>query len=527
MIESEPLPGIPQSMDSEADEKAAKPRKTYAAPFDMVEDRVRARFISVAISVLVYIMMAFILVQVVEDDPDFTTELSFLTAPIPNVYIGMGSQTPRQPIPSLVYAKTKEPIVNQSVHVKVKSVNALVRHKIKCDSAALEERAGTLEGQRLDDVCTVELTGGRGITDETGFAKFEAFNILGGPPGAYELEWVFEPNKLRNATGSSLTETITMQPRVVVMLGPDNDAHPHSKMKQPPALRIGEENPAFSVGIYDESFEPVEGAKVWAFTWHSGDFFELYPPKKTFLQGQNLGLLENAVSAESDSNGTAIFTNLKLIGATSPYVYLAFYCQGTVLGYRDVDEEWFNLRNTRLSTPKLGFFFKPTYVITLVDSISIVRDVLPPGDSVVAVTEGDPLPIQPQVRVVDVGGKPLAGKIVFALLFEADGYELPRFYEPSRAYESGHLERRKQVVHAVSNATDANGLASFANLGFSVRGKSGNYRLKFVCDGVHTGAPTGIISVRASVARVQFISYPNQFEFKKLEQHTPQYFLNP
>eukprot|EP00935_MAST-01C_sp_MAST-1C-sp1_P000236 g236.t1 len=520
-----PMPPAPQAKGR----KKKKHRKTFPAPFDFVEDRVRVRFISVFIAVLVFLMMAFVLVNVVDEEPDITTELTLVQTPITDVFIGLGSLTPRQPMPQLVYAKSKEALPNQTIHVGVKNVYALKKEKLECDTASIKHREGTLQGISMAGVCTVDLSVKEGVTNQLGSSTYDGFDIAGGPPGAYEIEFSFNgslPGDKEDGTEaepSSTTQTVTMQPLVGTMFGPHGYSpldFGRERVPQPSMIRIGVPLPTFSVNLCDGMMQAVVGATVWAFSWHSADFGEMYPPKRTFLRGENTALLANAQSAPSNANGTAVFTGLTVTASTSRFIYLFFYCQGNVIGWRDVSEEWFLLRNNGLSTPKLPFFFKPSYLYSKVESISIDTDV-DSGAGSVTVEEGKPLPVQPVVLVSDAQGAPLKGRTVIALIYEADGYQLPELYVPERAFQAGHLPRHKEMLNPVSSVTGDDGKATFTDLGFTVRGKAGAYRIIFVVDGVRTKVPSARIEVTSTVSSVKFVHYPGGFELSETPVRAP------
>jgi hypothetical protein len=46
------------------------------------------------------------------------------------------------------------------------------------------------------------------------------------------------------------------------------------------------------------------------------------------IQGQRAAVLSNFVSAVTGEDGVARFSGLTVIGTTSPFVYIAFYCEG-------------------------------------------------------------------------------------------------------------------------------------------------------------------------------------------------------
>jgi hypothetical protein len=51
------------------------------------------------------------------------------------------------------------------------------------------------------------------------------------------------------------------------------------------------------------------------------------------LQGQRFATLLHAVSEPSDANGVAVFTQLTITGTSSPFVFIAFYCEGATASW--------------------------------------------------------------------------------------------------------------------------------------------------------------------------------------------------
>jgi hypothetical protein len=155
-------------------------------------------------------------------------------------------------------------------------------------------------------------------------------------------------------------------------------------------------------------------------------------------------------------------------------VQLQFYCEGTIAS-------WGNPLATKtqaVAVSTLPSYYAPIYLRSTVGSLEMVTSI--PAK----VTEGDPFATQPQVKVLDAAGKPVAGKKVFALMSKAaGGFILPYGVLRQDIYD-GRYASLKRVTNPISKVTGTDGIATFEKLGFQVGGPVGNHAVRFVCDGV-------------------------------------------
>ena len=111
------------------------------------------------------------------------------------------------------------------------------------------------------------------------------------------------------------------------------------------------------------------------------------------------------MSSPSDANGVATFTNLTIVGTSSPYVYIGFYCEGLVaswsLWFQDGDAVAQSLSTVAPVNPKPVVGIRATTPVTTV-SVSVMPTL--------TVVEGMPFSTQPQVTVSGSTGG-LAGKV--------------------------------------------------------------------------------------------------------------------
>jgi hypothetical protein len=104
----------------------------------------------------------------------------------------------------------------------------------------------------------------------------------------------------------------------------------------------------------------------------------------------------------------------------------------------------------------------PVLGIQVNTTVCSVRISTQPSPTVV---EGKPFVVQPTVNVTTAAGTPVAGKVVYALISEGNGFRYPFLLQPDQTSTV-----MKQLVN-VSAVTDAMGVATFTDLGFQVRGR--------------------------------------------------------
>ena len=163
---------------------------------DMLEDLVRDRFITTFVVMFLLTMIVFSgTLLPLEDSVPYVERLSFASPPQYSLTIGIPSgRTPRVQAfmsdSSLPRSCTNPNSPNcpkiQATIAEVVTVNS--QNSLDCSSGHLEDVKGTLESERLRDVCSVSVTNGIANADSKGLASFPDFTIHG-PEGKYLLNF--------------------------------------------------------------------------------------------------------------------------------------------------------------------------------------------------------------------------------------------------------------------------------------------------------------------------------------------------
>ena len=231
-----------------------------------------------------------------------------------------------------------------------------------------------------------------------------------------------------------------------------------------PSFRVGEplsRQPV--IQIFGGNGNPVKGATVTAFAWHSPYYrYDHYESGKLTafskaaipFAGHRFATFANAISVPSNEEGLARFANLTITGTSDAVVYLHFYCQGKLAAWSAPQTVQQETRNPVFNLPLM---------IQWPNSVEhTVKMNVPMPLSVV---EGKPLDI------FSIVVKPaVAGKLVFATIQQRSDDRLHPFYYngPTGIPESG----QKRLMHAVAT-TDDQGVAAFDSLTFQKTGNSG------------------------------------------------------
>ena len=142
----------------------------------------------------------------------------------------------------------------------------------------------------------------------------------------------------------------------------------------------------------------------------------------------------------------------------SPFVYIAFYCEGVVASWS------LGASNAGVMAKAISAYapYLPEPVLGIRVNTSVCSGVVTVGPSL-EVVEGQPFAVQPQITVTSCSGAVLANKVVYALVTEVAGKRLPSLLIPS----ADDVVTVKQPVNATAT-TDSNGIAMFTALGFQV-----------------------------------------------------------
>ncbi|KNC50943.1 uncharacterized protein AMSG_07193 [Thecamonas trahens ATCC 50062] len=352
------------------------------------------------------------------------------------------------------------------------SVPPLVAGTVRCNPLA-----ATLLVQQYAYLCDA-LLDGTATTDANGVAVFDATRFAPGTqPGKYNVTFVSGP------FSTSVEVTVTSP---VAYL--DFTVPPLASLSDFTGVFIGDSaSIPFYVTPYDAEGNPLAG-RIVRLVSRSIDGSIVIPvdeyhptraDKVVYLplpQSDKVILLENNV-ATTNATGAAAFEALTVVAASHPVAYLTFICDGAALDlFADA--------------------FRPPIVFTDADAITIVEQ---PSATVV---EGQPLAVQPRLRVTNAAGAGLAGRTAFALIARRDGVPEPEFLQYVNP-----LEDRKQLTNPISGKTDADGFVTFANLGFGIDGPAGVYTLVFVVDGLGSEVSQDI-TVTTTVATVSVSYFP-------------------
>jgi len=221
---------------------------------------------------------------------------------------------------------------------------------------------------------------------------------------------------------------------------------------------------------------------------------------------RKMALLRNNVSPPTDSDGTTTFHNLTFVASNTHAQIPLYNCEGE-----------FTLDPT--SRPAA----QPLLLSTPVASIQMTT------------TTGDPLPSEvvegesfsTSVLLTDVGGKPVEGHVVVAMVMEEAGgmrYSSERL-SASSASEGDDgcvlcqlpgLHSKKLTGTVFSLRSNANGVAVFSGLRFSTLGPAGSYRIAFFHGGLPRLDPKNVIVVKSRVASLSLISGSTMTDYTAL-----------
>ncbi len=350
---------------------------------------------------------------------------------------------------------------------------------------------GSMPCRMIEMVCTPQLEGTVVTTDETGTATFDSLAIRSGPPANYLL-------KFDGGDGQYILKEASVLPRVSAIF--PQAPKVGTNMRVEPGVPFSKQP---RVLLLDEFDRPVPNATVTMFASENLNYFQDFrreADKKSrsdgaslhHPRGQNYALLSGDVSLPSDENGIAVFTDVTLVASSSKYLYLMFYCDGAVASWN----------SPLLRSPNPGALPRPARYTSPIYVSSPIKQVvaLPPGGTGLeaeacvdpdddnpapVVVEGDPLPLTPRVRLLDGSGNPVVGQQAIAVLHTFQGNVLPGLARPqmwrlgSSDYGALSKPEPKYLIHALSSPSDADGVANFSDMRFSVYGQDDGTRSMF------------------------------------------------
>ena len=394
-----------------------------------------------------------------------------------------------------------DPEYQEGVDVNV-SVSAIAydvepTRTLNCDTELATSLAGTLDALRVADPCTPMLVYAGNQTNDQGQAFFRDFRVASGPPARYT--WRLTPGDGVEVTQQSslVSETYSIDVQggasgVVATLGQPLSSQPR-------------------VIVRDYRGTPLADRTVVVWSSNVPNIFVSSQPHVGFsaqdtaavgklthyVRGQDIALLSGN-RAVTDADGVATWEALTIEAASSRFVYLNFYCDGVIASWNNPD-----LRppiSGQLLPPPA--FVPPIYALSLVDEMYQLPSAPPPDASgsgggvgvpslsldtpltcspgtTTTVLEGDPLDETIRVRVgrsASGAFVPEQGVTLLALMHTASGYVLPNLFRPDNsllrsANPPRVLSSLKRLTNAVSTPSDADGVATFPRLGFSLEGR--------------------------------------------------------
>lgn len=387
-----------------------------------------------------------------------------------------------------------------NVSVSIRAVrNPGAPGPLDCSTKALADVEGTLEGLRRADACFSQLSVARNETDSVGLSRIAGLTLRRGPPAVYDLAFVADDNP-----SAETRADVQFFSRVATLVPVDESG---DAMDAPVATHVGQpllyspdsasRVPSVRVAVFDKAGKPVEGAHVTLITWTSPYFWKesgMDTAVPNARRGQQFGLVANAVSLPSGVDGIASWpldAQPSIAASTSRTLWLGFYAEGTLLSWSNPQDR------VALDIPKPPKLLLPTQVV------SAVRNVRIETQPSLRVVEGKSFDVQPIVSVHDSQGSPVQGATVLAIVVSEAG-----FVFPMRNKDALRITHHKELVHARSLKTDANGIAQFESLGFAVQGIAGEFRIAFVCNGIESDWSQPIV-VDSIVAAVNIVQIPN------------------
>jgi len=110
---------------------------------------------------------------------------------------------------------------------------------------------------------------------------------------------------------------------------------------------------------------PIANKYVIAFTWPEPHFSGEAIANN--IEAHKMAWLEGDVSEPSDADGIAIFTDLKIMGSNSKFVYMFFTCDAVTT------QSWSKSKPETYDIYSLPYYVAPIKLVTAVDSVAITK----------------------------------------------------------------------------------------------------------------------------------------------------------
>ncbi|KAH3755904.1 hypothetical protein Pelo_12283 [Pelomyxa schiedti] len=415
--------------------------------YDLINDRVRDNFFTIATLMIVFCMVATLLLFSVFRDPrnalgeNTPNKMNMFVQP--PVYVVIGE--PLEQVPWL-YVKNLEGFPADGWDIVV-SVEQIATNITSLDCIGI---VNPLKIIQFTPMCTPVLAGFSNTTSANGDAMFNDFVIQSGIIGRYTLRFSFADESLSSL---SQTATVSVESKVGNIL--QLTAIPTEWDTATPI--------DLEVKVIDTNGEPLSGKRVLLFS-NPADYYTQYMLTED-LRTPKFAIV-SPIEAYSTITGKATFKGLTLNASNFGELYIMAVCE----------QAFKFLFTSEGLIPK---------VKTDVASVIIISD--PPS----SVKEGSQFDMV--LKVVDGDGHALQGKVVIAMITEWNGRRRGP-YEAS--YES--WIPIKYLDNPVSPPTNSSGFATMS-MSFLVRGPPGPHRITFFCEGVES-LESDIINVTTTVA---------------------------
>lgn len=433
---------------------------------DLVEDRVRSRCVAALVALFLFILVAFGILMEFPTNSEAVAAVKFTSAPPVAVFVGYPLvRAPRVQ----VITDASRAVTGQETSISIDKVTMVAtRNTLDCSTSELGRLQGTLEGMRIQQVCTPVWTNTVNTTTSVGLASFFGLTMISGPAGKYTMSF--------NAGDYKASKQVFVFTNVYQVY--NNGIYP------PAAYTINEAIPDANKPVFTVTNRrglPVANRIVTAFAGKGPFFFNKDLEVQSSMIGQQFAILSGATSKPSTSAGQVTWDDLRIVASSRFVSFLYFYCEGSLFSWSSPED-----RPASFNIPKVPEFHPGIQIETTIQSVSITTQ---PSTTVV---EGVPLATQPELTLSPA----VAGRKCFALVESVAGFWLSKGYVPQTQWVA-----TKSLINAVSADSDSDGRVKFENLGFQVAGAAGAFNIKFSCDGIPS-ATANAITVTTSVASV-------------------------
>eukprot|EP01029_Cantina_marsupialis_P017283 TRINITY_DN3875_c0_g1_i3.p1 TRINITY_DN3875_c0_g1~~TRINITY_DN3875_c0_g1_i3.p1 ORF type:complete len:2705 (+),score=687.62 TRINITY_DN3875_c0_g1_i3:85-8199(+) len=457
---------------------------------DLITDRVHSRFLSaVLFTILVIYVARMVLFSM------FLSSIKMTSRPARIVIDGDGTQ-------SLELGNTLDPI---SVAVLDERGGGMSISKVLCDIEAVgvQNDYRGLQGTSFDYLGVYPLSqslisngflpkslrepkvlGCSTFTDSNGKANFRFIRLENVVSGEYGLRFFvkYEKEIVDEVSGKSVTVEETLYSEENIAIAVHSTVRTVDVEDEDITVNLNEEF-SMTVEISSNTFTPIPNRPVTAVLFHKTEDEKWMPQIVDDVWLPDHGILEGGYTV-TNSNGKAVFKNLKITEAPTGVVRLGFVCEGTIS----------TIVHAYVNHPKT------------VSKIEIVTTDIPKSmreDSFFETME---------VKVLDSENKPIKGEVVLARITTAHGFPLQHGLSLWKAFEFNpesqsawmYIGATKQVTNYFSMESDEEGIAKFSKLGFTKNGPCGEYSIDFLIGEVHSDPIS--IELTTSVNSIEMIT---------------------